>query len=408
MANPILSESYDLIIIGGGPAGLAAAVYGGRAKLKTLLLEKGVVGGRAHTTREIVNYPGTISISGPSLSENMEAHAQKFGVEIRRQAVKEVDFSGEEKVVKTRRGEYRAPAVILALGTTARVLGIPGEQEYTGMGVAYCATCDAEFFQDQDVFVVGSGDQGIEEGMYIAKFAKSVTVVVLHDEGVLDCNKQSAEKALKHPKMHFIWNSTVAEVLGDGNQVTGVRVKNEKSGETTDLSCQGIFFFVGVVPATGFLKGQLDLDAHGWIHTNDRMETSVEGVFAAGDVRDKYLRQVATAVNDGAVAATAAERYIEEQRDFQAKALETDQPVMLAFWSPEIPGSLEAMTAMQTENEKKPEPSKFLEVDVSRKKGLARHYNVALDEQNPAIAIELLNGTITHRSDTKTQDEERK
>lgn len=399
MENTIQPELYDLIIIGGGPAGLSAGIYGGRAKLKTLILEKDTIGGRAYTTREIVNYPGTASTSGPSLSEHMEAHARKFGVEIRKQAVKEVDFSGDNKIIKTRRGEYHAPTVILATGTTARILGIPGEQEYAGLGVAYCATCDAEFFQDQDVFVVGSGDQGIEEGMYIAKFARSVTVVVLHDEGILDCNKQAAEKALSHPKMHFIWNSTVSEILGDGNQVTGVRIRNEKNGLLTDHSCQGVFFFVGIVPATGFLKGQLELDEHGWIQTNDRMETSIDGVFAAGDVRDKYLRQVATAVNDGAIAATAAERYIEEQRDFQINVLESREPVTLVFWNPEVAGSLEAMSAARTINEQKAVPDKFLEFDISRKKSLAHRYQVTLNADHPAVTLQLNNGNVTARSD---------
>lgn len=403
MEKKILPEQYDLIIIGGGPAGLSAGIYGGRARLKTLLLEKGTIGGRAHTTREIVNYPGTVSASGPELSEQMEAHARKFGVEIRRQAVREVDFSGEEKIVKTRRGEYHAPAVILALGTTERILGIPGEREYAGMGVAYCATCDAEFFQDQDVFVVGSGDQGIEEGMYITRFARSVTVVVLHDEGILDCNRQAAEKAFANPKMHFIWNSTVAEVLGDGSQVTGIRVRSEKTGQLTDYPCQGVFFFVGTVPATDFLKGQLELDDRGWIHTNDRMETSVDGVFAAGDVRDKYLRQVATAVSDGAVAATAAERYIEEQRDFRQMVLESREPVVLAFWDPQVPGSLEAMAAARTEYSSRPEAGRFLELDISRKKGLARRYGVTLDAAHPAVTVELTGGAVTARSDGKAQ-----
>lgn len=397
MPSQSLAQFYDLIIIGGGPAGLAAGIYGGRARLKTLLLEKGPVGGRAHTTREIVNYPGTVSASGPDLCAQMEEHARKFGVEIRQQAVRAVDFSGEDKVVSTRRGEYHAPAVILAPGTTARILGIPGEREYAGMGVAYCATCDAEFFQDQDVFVVGSGDQGIEEGMYITKFARSVTVVVVHDEGILDCNKQSAEKALAHPKMHFLWNSIVSEILGDGSQVTGIRIKNEKTGQLTDHSCQGVFFFVGIIPATDFLQGQLQLDEHGWIHTNDRMETSAEGVFAAGDVRDKYLRQIATAVSDGAIAATAAERYIEEQRDFRSNVLESSTPVTLAFWDPGLAGSLEAMNAARAANGRQAVPGKFLELDISRKKGLARRYQVTLDAEHPAAVIRLEQGAVIAR-----------
>lgn len=395
MAREVVREDFDLIIIGGGPGGLAAGIYGGRAKLKTLILEKGTVGGRAHTTREIVNYPGTPSTSGPALSEQMEGHARGFGVEIRRQAVKSVDFSGTDKVVLTKRGEYHAPAIILATGTSARVLGIPGEKEYTGMGVGYCATCDAEFFQDQEVVVVGSGDQGIEEGMFIAKFASKVTVVVLHDEGVLDCNKQAAEKAFAHPKMNFIWNSVVSEILGDGGQVTGVRIKNEKTGEISDFACQGVFFFVGMVPETECVKGQIELDAKGWVHTNEMMETSVEGVYAVGDVRAKYLRQVATAVSDGATAATAAERYIEEQHDFKVNVLESKTPVILGFWSPEVNGSLEAMSEAKAENEKAEKSAKFLEIDITRKKGLARNYNVVLDGEHPAVMVRIVDGKVT-------------
>lgn len=392
MAREVVREDFDLIIIGGGPGGLAAGIYGGRAKLKTLILEKGTVGGRAHTTREIVNYPGTPTISGPELSEKMEGHAKGFGVEVRRQAVKSVDFSGTDKVVLTKRGEYHAPAVILATGTSARILGIPGEREYTGMGVCYCAACDAEFFQDQEVVVVGSGDQGIEEGMFIAKYASKVTVVVLHDEGILDCNKQAAEKAFAHPKMNFIWNSVVSEILGNGGEVTGVRIKNEKTGESSDFACQGVFFFVGMVPETGFVKGQIELDDKGWIHTNEMMETSAEGVYAVGDVRAKYLRQVATAVSDGATAAVAAERYIEEQYDFKARVLESETPVILGFWSPEIDGSLEAMSAAEAENEKAGSPARFMEIDITRKKNLARNYNVVLDAEHPAAMVKIVDG----------------
>ena len=291
---------------------------------RNLVLEKGNTGGRAYTTREIVNYPGIPASSGPVLAEQMAEHAKKFGAEIRREQVKRVELTGDTKKVYTRRHEYEAKAVIIATGTTARVLGIPGEKELTGMGVAYCATCDAEFFQDQTVVVVGSGDQGIEEGMYITKFARKVIVVVLHEEGVLDCNKQSAEKALHHPKMEFIWNSVLAGIDGE-SAVTGVKVRNVKTNEITELSCNGVFFFVGTVPVTELFQNQVALDTHGWIPTTDKMETNLPGVYAAGDVRDKYLRQICTGVADGAIAATAAERYIEEMEDFKREVLVPSQ-----------------------------------------------------------------------------------
>ena len=382
---------YDLIIIGGGPAGLAAGIYGGRARLKTLIIEKGSLGGRAFTTREIVNYPGYKSSTGPDLTRSMAEHAESFGVEVKKEEVKSVDFSGDIKIIKTRKHEYQAKAVIIATGTEARVLGIPGERELTGMGVAYCATCDAEFFQDQEVVVVGSGDQAIEEGMYIAKFASKITVVVLHDEGILDCNKQAAEKAFHHPKMNFIWNSVLSEIVGE-DEVEGVKIKNLKTGEITDYPCQGVFFFVGMVPGTECVKGQLDLDKRGWIHTNDRMETSIDGVFAVGDVRDKYLRQVSTAIGDGATAATAAERYIEEQEDFRVNVVESDKPVLLGFWSPEYGDSLDKMGKIDEANRASGDKYKFIEVDITRKKGIANKYNVRVDADKTACAIELNKG----------------
>jgi thioredoxin reductase (NADPH) len=393
----MVREDYDLVIIGGGPGGLSAGIYGGRAKLKTLILEKSEVGGRAHTTREIVNYPGINNTTGPELSEKMEEHAKGFGVNIRKQNVKTVDIKGIDKVVTTKKGEYHSPVVIIASGTSARILNIPGEREYTGMGVGYCATCDAEFFQDQEVVVVGSGDQGIEEGMLIAKYASKVTVVVLHEEGILDCNKQAAEKAFAHPKINFIWNSVVSEIKGDGNEVNAVRIHNQKTQEEYDYLCQGVFFFVGMVPATDFLKGQLELADRGWIHTNEMMETDIPGVYAVGDVRAKYLRQVATAVSDGAIAATAAERYIQEQNDFKHNVLENDATIVLGFWSPEIKGSLDMMNAIRAENEKSDHSCKFMDIDISRKKSMAVLYKVELTEKQPALTIRVEHGEIVRR-----------
>ena len=305
-----MADNFDLIIIGGGPAGLAAAIYGGRAKLKTLVINKGTVGGLVNTTRELVNYPGYIHVTGPDLMKDFKKHAEAFGVEFLKDEVVDVDFSQEEKYIKTKKGkEFNAKAVIVACGSEPRLLNIPGEKRLRGSGVAYCATCDAEFFEGEDVVVVGSGDQAIEEGMYITKFARKVTVIVLHDEGILDCNKVSAEKAFKNEKMEFIWNSTIEEVLGEEN-VEGVMVKNLKTGKSSKLECQGVFFFVGMIPSTGFLKNcGIEMDRRGYIPVNEMMETNIEGVYAVGDNRVKYLRQVVSAAGDGATASCGGKIY---------------------------------------------------------------------------------------------------
>lgn len=381
-----MDEYYDLIVIGGGPAGLAAGIYGGRARLSTLVLEKGNVGGRAYDTREIVNYPSAGKTSGPDLMGSMAEHAQSFGAEIRRQTVRSVDFSGEDKIVNVRKTAYHAKAVVVATGTSARVLNIPGEAEFTGNGVSYCATCDAEFYRDEDVVVLGSGDQAIEESEFIAKFAKSVTIVVVHDDGVLDCNRFSAEQAAKNPKLRFLFNSTVAEVYGQGD-VEGVKIKDVRTGELRDLPCQGVFFFCGMVPETDFLEGAVPRDARGWLVTGDDMDLGVGGVFAAGDVRRKYLRQIATAVGDGAAAATAAERYITEMEQFRREVLESDEPVMLGFWDPGIAGSMDALGALRERNGALGEPLRFIELDASTKKGIASNYGIALDDRTKAQVV---------------------
>ncbi|OUO90664.1 pyridine nucleotide-disulfide oxidoreductase [Gordonibacter sp. An230] len=381
-----MEEYFDLIVIGGGPAGLAAGIYGGRARLRTLILEKGNIGGRVYDTREIVNYPSVDESTGPELMERMAEHARKFGAEIRRQTVRSVDFSSDDKLVSVRKATYHAKAVILATGTSPRVLGIPGEKEFAGNGVSYCATCDAEFYQDEDVVVLGSGDQAIEESEFIAKFARSVTIVVVHDEGVLDCNKLAAEQALKNPKLRFLFNSTIAEVYGL-DEVEGVKIKDVRTDELSDLPCQGVFFFCGMVPATDFLGDAVPRDSRGWLHTGDDMDLGIGGVFAAGDVRQKYLRQVATAVGDGAAAATAAERYLAEMEQFRTEVLESDEPVLLGFWDPGLPGSMEALGELRAKNREQEEPLRFLEFDVNLKRGIAAKYGVSLNEQNKAQVV---------------------
>ncbi len=367
---------YDLVIIGGGPGGLAAAIYGGRAKLKTLVINKGTLGGRAHTTREIANWPGITNISGPDLMANFEHHAKEFGVEFLKDTVVAVDFSKDEKWIKTKKNkEFYAKATLIACGTEPRFLGIPGEKEFAGNGVAYCATCDAESFEDNDVVVVGSGDQAIEEGMFIAKFAKKVTIVVLHDEGVLDCNKQSAEKAFRHEKIGFVWNSTVHEIFGTEN-VEGVKLKNLKTGEISSLPCQGIFMFVGMIPSTKFLEGSGVAMQRGYVTVSELMETNIDGVYAIGDNRVKYLRQVVTAAGDGATAAVAAERYITELDDFKSGIENSKNPVLLSFFDAKNTASLEFGSLLEDVNRELGGKYTIIKIDVATKRTLANKYEI--------------------------------
>ncbi|OVE65079.1 thioredoxin-disulfide reductase [Clostridium diolis] len=372
-----MTNSYDLIIIGGGPAGLSAAIYGGRAKLKTLVINKGVVGGLVNTTREVVNYPGYEQISGPELMKNFKKHAENFGVEFLRDEVVGADLSLREKLITTKKGkQFLAKAVIIACGSEPRSLNIPGEKRLQGNGVAYCATCDAEFFEGEHVVVVGSGDQAIEEGMYITKFASKVTVIVLHDEGILDCNKVSSEKAFNNEKMEFIWNSTIEEVLGNEN-VEGVKIKNLNTGNIKEINCQGVFFFVGMVPSTNFLKNSnLKFDSNGYISVNELMETSFEGVYAIGDNRVKYLRQIVSAAGDGATAAVAAERYIEELNDFNESILKSEKRVLLLFLDALVNENLRFRTLLEEVNRELVDCYRIKEVNIATKKNLIGKYNV--------------------------------
>lgn len=380
-----MENHYDLIVLGGGPAGLSASIYGGRAKLKTLVINKGSIGGMVDTTREIVNYPGFIKTSGPELMKCFKQHAETFGVEFIRDEVIDVDFTKEEKSVKTKKGKQLfAKAIIIACGSEPRLLNVPGEKELRGSGVAYCATCDAEFFENETVVVVGSGDQAIEEGIFITKYARKVIVIALHDKGILDCNKVSSEKAFQNGRMDFIWNSTIVEVKGKEN-VEGVRIKNLKTGMISDIECQGVFFFVGMIPSTNFLKDSgIKFDNRGYIPVNDMMETNIKGVYAVGDNRVKYLRQVVSAAGDGATAAVAAERFIEEMNDFRINVLECDNKVLLFFYDAKNNDSLAFGSMLEEVNNECTNPFKISKVDMATKMSLAEKYSV---ENVPEVII---------------------
>lgn len=310
-----MSKIYDLIIIGGGPAGLSAGLYGSRAKMSTLIIEKDKTGGQIVTTDEVANYPGSVDhATGPSLIARMVEQAEEFGTERTKDNIVSFDFSSKVKVLKGEKEEYRAKSVIIATGATPKKLGCPGEKELTGKGVSYCATCDADFFTDMEVFVVGGGDSAVEEAMYLTKFANKVTIVHRRDE--LRAAKSIQEKAFANPKIDFRWNATIKEIKGDGI-VESVVFEDTKTKELEEYFADeefgtfGVFVFTGYTPLTDIFKGQFTMDEAGYIIGNELMETNVEGVFVAGDCRQKLLRQVVTATADGAIAAVMAEKYVE-------------------------------------------------------------------------------------------------
>lgn len=342
-------EIYDILVVGGGPGGLAAGIYGSRSRLKTAVLEKGNPGGQAATTSEMENYPGTFGgSSGPGLMKQFADHAKHFGTEILRGVAVDVDFSGAIKTVTTKTGDVlRAHCVILAPGAEPRTLNIKGEGKLRGKGVSYCATCDADFFEELDVVVVGNGDAAIEEAMYLTRFANEVTIIVIHAEGVLDCNRASAEKAFENEKIKWVWNSVLESIEGD-ELVESVTIKNIVTGEMTEKEVNGVFFFVGTTPKTDFVKGKVALDERGYIITNEKMETNVPGVYAVGDARQTYLRQVITAAADGAVAAVAAEKHLAEMESFRTQVLDRKEPVLLAFWAPQVEESIAAIGMLET------------------------------------------------------------
>lgn len=310
-----MSKVYDVIIIGAGPAGLSAGLYAGRARLSTLIIEKDKDGGQIVLTSEVENYPGCLEgESGPTLIDRMAHQAEHFGAEKVYDEILEVKLEGKEKVIKGKKGEYVGKSVIIATGASSRPIGCPGEKTFTGKGVSYCATCDGNFFEDFEVFVVGGGDTAVEEAMYLTKFARKVTIIHRREE--LRAAKSIQEKAFANPKMNFIWNSAVKEIKGEG-VVNSMILENLKTGELTEIVADeddgifGIFVFIGYTPKTKIFEGIINLE-NGYIITDENMRTNIEGVYAVGDVRVKSLRQVVTAAADGAIAAVQAEKYISE------------------------------------------------------------------------------------------------
>ena len=301
---------YDIIIVGGGAAALAASIYAVRAMLKTLIIEKQAVGGQILYTGEIENYPGFPEpIGGPDLAQLYEKQALRFGVEFEYDTVESLDVEGEVKRVICSDGEYRGKAVIIATGGEHNKLEVPGEVEFWGRGVSYCATCDGNFFRDMDVTVVGGGDAAMDEGLYLTRMTGNVTVVHRRDQ--LRASKILQQRAFDHPKMNFIWDTVVEEITGNGD-VNGMVLKNLKTGEVWQHPTQGVFVFIGFHPVNDFMRGVVELDNAGHVVTNLQMGTNIPGVFAAGDVRQFSDRQLANAVGDGVAAALAAYRYLND------------------------------------------------------------------------------------------------
>lgn len=304
---------YDVVIIGSGPGGMTAALYTSRANLKTLILEKGVPGGELLNTSDVENYPGFATISGPDLADNMYKGAMQFGAEYAYGNVSNIELDGDLKVITAGNKTYYAYAVVIATGSFHRKLEVPGEEEYSGRGVSYCAVCDGAFFKGKNIFVIGGGDSAVEEGTYLTQFGKKVTVVHRRDQ--LRAQKVLQDRAFANEKMAFVWNSVVEEIVGGGNKVTAIRLKDVQTGEVSEYPADGVFIYVGLLPVSAPFQNLKITDAEGWIVTNEKMETAIPGIFAVGDVRQKTLRQITTAVGDGGQAGHGVYNYVEEIKE---------------------------------------------------------------------------------------------
>ncbi len=304
---------YDVIIIGGGPAGLSAAIYSARGGLKTAVFEKGMIGGQINVTEDVENYPGFEKpLSGFELTSKMQAQAERFGANIIEEEIIALGMEGLCKVIETDSGKYRAKSVIICTGAHPRRLNVPGEERFTGRGVSYCATCDGALYRDKVVAVVGGGDSAIEEGIFLTRFASKVIVVHRRDE--LRAQKIIQERAFANPKMEFVWNSVIQEIHGD-TKVSKLEIVNRLTKEITMMPVDGLFIYVGILPNNDLLESRIELDSAGFVLTDEYMHTNVPGIYAAGDIRHTVLRQVVTATSDGAIAAWSAEKWIIENYD---------------------------------------------------------------------------------------------
>jgi thioredoxin reductase (NADPH) len=305
------SPEQDVIIIGGGPAGLTAALYAGRAAAEPLVLIGEAVGGQAATTHEIENYPGfPDGVGGAALAQQMQSHAERFGAKIQFEAVTSVNFQTHPFEVHARTQDYTAQTVIITTGSSPRKLGVPGEQAYVGHGVSYCGTCDGYFFKDKQVVVVGGGNSAIDESLFLTRLVSGIKII--HRRDRLRADPILQERAFAESKIEFVWSTVVEEILGDDGEANAVRVRNVETGEVSIIETGGVFIYIGHIPNTGVFRGQLELDEAGYIVTDRRQRTSVPGVFAAGDVQDAIFRQIVTAAGTGSAAAIEAIRYLDD------------------------------------------------------------------------------------------------
>lgn len=304
---------YDVIIVGAGPAGLTAAVYTSRGNLSTLMIERGMPGGQMANTEDIENYPGFDHILGPDLSTKMFEHARKFGADYAYGDVTEVIDGESYKTVIAGGNEYKARAIIITTGAEYRKMGIPGEEDLTGRGVSYCAVCDGAFFRSKEIIVVGGGDSAVEEGAYLTRFADKVTIIHRRDE--LRAQKILQDRAFANEKMDFVWNATVKKVNEKDGKIGSVTLLSTVDGTEREFETDGMFVYIGMDPLTAPFEKLGILDENGYIDTNEIMETSVPGIYAAGDVREKLLRQIVTATGDGSIAAQAVQKYVEELKE---------------------------------------------------------------------------------------------